>query len=137
MKFDDLYRLKGSVKDAAVKWAHLMVDRMLPDYPKIRTLLKNGAHNVVARYDEKANSIIDGLSLLLADESGVVDSDRLVDAVADVLDEMPVTSLDLFVFRVEAGKGEVVLRFPSVVGDLQGVRLTREDIQEMKQFILN
>lgn len=134
MKFDDLYRLKGSVKDAAVKWVHLMVDRMLPDYPKIRTLLKDGVHNVVARYDEKANSIIDGLSLLLADESGVVDSDRLVDAVADILDEMPVTSFNLFVFRVEAGKGEVVLRFPSVVGDLQGVRLKREDIQEMKHL---
>lgn len=135
MKFDDLYRLKGSVKDAAVKWAHLMVDRMLPDSPKIKSLFKNGAHNLVVRYDEKANAIIDGLSLLLADESGVVDSDRLVDAVADVLDEMPVTYLNLFVFRIEVGNGEVILRLPSIVGDLQGVRLTREDIQEMKRFI--
>lgn len=140
MKSDDLSRMKGMAKDAMVKWSHLMIDRMLPDMPVMRSNLKRGANNLVARFDEKLNGVLDGVFLVMGDESGVIDSDTMVDALADIIDEMPVVSMPFGPFTVDLGQGAAKLRFPQgpfwerMTGRLGGYRLTREDFLEMKQF---
>lgn len=140
MKSDDLSRMKGMAKDAMVKWSHLMIDRMLPEMPVIRSNLKRGANNLVARFDEKLNGVLDGVFLVMGDESGTIDSDSMVEALADIIDEMPVLSMPLGPFLIDIGKGEAKLRFPQgpfwerMTGRLGGYRLTREDFLEMKQF---
>jgi len=143
MKTDDLFSLKGKVKDAVVRWGDMMVDRMFPKMPQLRAGLKRGVNNLVSRYDDKANTWLDGIFLMAGDEAGNVDTDTLVDMAADILDELPVSSLDLYVFRADIGKGEIVLRFPdgflasALTGELGGVRITREDIIEMKNLLNN
>lgn len=143
MKTDDLFSLKGKVKDAVVRWGDMMVDRMFPKMPQLRAGLKRGVNNLVSRYDDKANTWLDGIFLMAGDEAGNVDTDTLVDMAADILDELPVSSFDLYVFRADIGKGEIVLRFPdgflasALTGELGGVRITREDIIEMKNLLNN
>ena len=143
MKTDDLFSLKGKVKDAIVQWGDMMVDRMFPKMPQLRAALKRGVNNLVSRYDDKANIWLDGIFLMAGDEAGNVDTDTLVDMAADILDELPVSSLNLYVCRADVGKGEIVLRFPdgflasALTGELGGVRITREDINEMKNLLNN
>lgn len=143
MKAEDLFALKGRVKDAVVQWGGMMIDRMLPDKPKIRAGVKRGVNNIVARYDDKANALLDGFFLMVGDENGTVDTDALVDMAADILDELPVSSFNLYVCRADIGQGEIVLRFPNgfltsaLMGDLEGFRLNREDINELKNLLNN
>lgn len=140
MRYEDLNRLKGISKDVVVKWSHLMIDRMFPEMPVLRSRLKNAAHNVISRFDGKMNDALDGLFLMMADETGKVDSDTMVDAIADIIGEMPVMTIPISPFSLDIGKGAVEMRFPSgpfwesITGSLGGFRLTREDFLEMKQF---
>lgn len=140
MKSDDLSRMKGMAKDAMVKWSHLMIDRMLPEMPVMRANLKRGANNLVVRFDEMLNGVLDGVFLMMGDESGVIDSDSMVEVLADIIDEMPVLSMPLGPFSIDIGKGAAEFRFPQgpfwerMTGRLGGYRLTREDFLEMKQF---
>ena len=141
MRTQDAMKLKGDMKDALVKWCDCKIDEMLPDMHKTRALVKNGVNNWIARKDSQINGYLDAAMLMISDESGIIDSDSLIDAAADILDEIPSSEFGAGLFTVTVGKGEIVLGFPSgpvgriMFGDRQGVRLTRKDIGEIKNLI--
>lgn len=139
MKVQDLNKLKGTVKDGVVNWSNLMVDRMFPEMPKVRAMLKRAAHNAVVRYDDRISSWLDAVFLFVADEYGSVDTDAIVDCAIDILDEMPVTDYSILGFKVKAGKGEIVIKYPQVfpLSDREGVRFSREDFAELKNLLIN
>lgn len=142
MKTEDLNALKGKMKDAAVKWSHQQIDGLFPEQPKARALLKNGAANLIGRWDAEVNKGLDMAFVLFGDQSGTIDSDTMVDMVLDMLQEMPQQSYEFGPFALTAGKGEVAVRWERsfvvdmLTGGMDGVRFTRADFAEIKNLII-
>lgn len=142
MKTADIAAFKGSVKDAMLGWVEQQVDDLLPNRTAARALLKNAAHNMVAKFGAKIDSGVDAIALLIGDSQGNIDSDTMIDTACNLLQEMPQTDYTFGVFTVRMGKGEVSIRFPRnlisemFAGDLDGVKFTIGDIKEIKNFFL-
>ena len=90
MKTNDINKLKGDIKSAALSWVDSQIDCLLPNKATGRAILKNAANNIVARYDARINEGIDVAFLLFADSKGNIDSDTVVDSLCSMLEEMNV-----------------------------------------------
>lgn len=138
MKYEDKSKFIGEVKTAVQEWAEGKVDALFPNKPQARALLKRGLNNWLTREDERVNRMLDTALLFVADERGTIDSDAVVDMVADLLTEMEVQRYQMGIVEVMAGKGEVVVSLPQnvyldmIVGRLGTVRLTVDDLMELK-----
>lgn len=141
MKASDINALKGQLKDAMVSWSDSMIDQMLPNKVTARTLLKNAIGNALTRFDGKINQLVDSAFLVFGDSNGVIDTDSTIDLLCGMLEEMKPTEYSLGFVDLIVGKGEVKLQFPHnifsdlVVGDLGGVKLTTDDIKELKNYL--
>jgi hypothetical protein len=141
MKASDVNAFKGQLKDALVGWAGSMVDQMLPNKVAARTLFKNAIGNVVSRFDEKVNQLVDYAFLVFGDSSGVIDTDTTIDMLCDMLNEMKPTDYSLGFANTTIGKGEIRIQFPHnifsdlIVGDLGGVKFTSADIKQLKNYL--
>ena len=141
MKTNDINRLKGDIKDAALSWVDSQIDALLPNKATGRAILKNAAKNVLARYDAKVNDGIDTAFLLFADSKGNIDSDTIVDSLCSMLEEMNMSDYALGPFDTRIGKGEICIDFPRsffselIAGDIGGIKITTEDIKEIKNFL--
>ena len=140
MKTADINAFKGQIKDNILKWAGVQIDQMLPDKVAARAMFKNMASNILARFDHKIDQGVDAAFLMFGDSSGNIDSDTVVNFVCDCLKEMPPTDYALGPIGATLGKGEIRLQFPRsifsdlIVGNLDGVRITTSDIQEIKKY---
>lgn len=141
MKASDVNALKGQLKDAMVSWSDSMIDQMLPNKVTARTLLKNAIGNALNRFDGKINQLVDSAFLVFGDSNGVIDTDSTIDLLCGMLEEMKPTEYSIGFVDLIVGKGEVKLQFPHnifsdlVVGDLGGVKLTTDDIKELKNYL--
>lgn len=141
MKTNDINLLKGHVKDAALFWVDSQIDLLLSNKAAGRAILKNAANNILARYDEKINNGIDTAFLLFADEKGNIDSDSIVDSLCSMLEEMSTSDYVLGPFSARIGKGEICIDFPRsffselIAGDIGGVKITTDDIKQIKNFL--
>lgn len=142
MKIEDVNQFKGVMKNALQGWGNAKIDEMLPQKAAPKALLKNGLNNLLARYDADINKWADSIFLFVADENGVIDSDTMVDTLAGIFKEMPKKEYSYGSFSAVAGNGEIVISFPHnflidmLVGDMGSVRLTIEDILEIKSLIV-
>lgn len=141
MKASDVNALKGQLKDAMVSWSDSMIDQMLPNKVTARTLFKNAIGNALTRFDGKINQLVDSAFLVFGDSNGVIDTDSTIDLLCGMLEEMKPTEYSIGFVDLIVGKGEVKLQFPHnifsdlVVGDLGGVKLTTDDIKELKNYL--
>ncbi len=142
MKIEDVNRFKGLVKTALQDWGNAKIDELLPKKAAPKVFLKNGLNNILTRYDTDINKWVDNIFLFIADENGVIDSDKMIDTLAGIFKEMPRKEYSLGPFGMVAGAGEVVISFPHnflmdmLVGDMGSVKFTTEDILEFKeQFV--
>ncbi len=142
MKIEDINQFKGTIKNALQDWANAKIDEMLPKKAAPKAFLKNGLNNLLTRYDANINKWVDNIFLFVADENGVIDSDTMVDTLADIFKEMPKKEYSFGSFGMVAGGGEVVISFPHnflmdmLVGDMGSVKFTTEDILEIKNIIV-
>lgn len=140
MKTSDINAFKGQIKDNVLKWAETQIDQMLPNKVAARAMLKNMAGNVLARFDNKINQGVDAAFLMFGDTQGYIDSDTVVDFVCNMLKEMPHTDYAVGPIGIRVGKGEVLVEFPRsvfsdlIVGNLEGVKITTEDIKQIKNL---
>lgn len=140
MKTSDINAFKGQVKDHILSWAGSQIDQMLPNKVAARAMLKNMAGNILARFDHKIDQGIDAAFLMFGDTQGNIDSDTVVDFVCDMLKEMPPTDYAVGAIGVRVGKGEILAQFPRsvfsdlIVGNLDGVKITTADIQQIKNL---
>ena len=140
MKTNDINKLKGEMKDAALSWVDSQIDLLLPNKATGRALLKNAAKNILGRYDARINDGIDTAFLLFADSKGNIDSDTVVDSLCSMLEEMNVSDYALGPFGARIGKGEICVDFPRsffselIAGDIGGVKITTDDIKQIKNF---
>jgi hypothetical protein len=141
MKTNDINLMKGKVKDAVLTWVEAQIDCLLPNKAAGRSLLKNAANNILARYDEKINKGMDAAFLLFADKDGKMDSDTIVDSLCSMLDEMTPTDYSFYGFEARIGNGEICVDFPRsflselIAGDIGGVRITSADINQVKDYL--
>ena len=140
MRTADIAKFKGSVKSAMYGWAEQQIDALLPNRSMAKSVLKNAANNMIARYGAKIDNGIDAIVLLFGDTEGNLDSDTLTESACNLLQEMPITEYSFGAFTAKAGNGEISICFPRgfiseiFAGDLNGVKFTVDDIREIKKY---
>lgn len=141
MKTSDISKLKNASVSAIEKWADEMVDKMFPGKVERRTMMKNYVSNLLHQKSQMIEEGIDQAFLFLGDKEGNIDSDSMIDMVCGLLNEMQESKFDFGKLQAKVGKGQVEMVFPDgiisrlVFGDLKGVRITNEDIKEIKKFL--
>ena len=82
MKIEDVNQFKGDLKSAFQQWGESKIDELFAERAAARTFMKNGLNNMLNRFDGKINGYVDTFFLFVADESGTVDSDTMIDSLA-------------------------------------------------------
>lgn len=139
MKIEDVNRFKGELKSAIQQWGNNKIEELFSNSVS-RTFAKNGLNNALTRYDEQMNKGIDFLWMFVSDESGVVNSDVMIDNVNAMLKEMEVKEYDMGFFRLFVGGGEIAVEMPKNIflDMLVGcgkIRFTSADINEFKNLL--
>lgn len=136
--------LTGNIKVAMKNWANGKIDELAANRPKLKAAsvyLKRGLSNYMEREDKRINSMVDGISLFVADKDGNIDTDMLIDDAVAMFKSMDVASYDVGAFNIEYGKGTITLNIPHnffldmIFGDLGQIRITADDLLEIKQMI--
>lgn len=142
MKIEDVNQFKGEVKSAFQQWGESKIDELFPERAAARTFMKNGLNNMLNRFDGKINGYVDMFFLFVADESGTVDSDTMIDSLAGLFKEMKERKYPVGMVDVTVGNGQLVIDLPHnlflemLVGDLGKVKFTTEDIKDFKNYLI-
>lgn len=140
MKTTDLNELKGNIKTALQSWSDSKIEGLFPGKPKTKVVLKNGLNNLMQRYDEKLNKMIDG-GIMFVGKDGVVDTDIALDLLIGIFEEMDIQEYQFGLIPISVGKGEIIAKLPSnpildaIVGNLGLLKITSEDIFEIKEIL--
>lgn len=141
---EETARLTGDLKAAVRKWAYGKIDELAADRPRLKAAsvyLKRGLSNYMEREDKRFNSMVDSLTLFVADKDGKIDTDMLIDDAVTMFKEMDVAYAEIGSFGIEYGKGAVTINIPHnvfldmIFGDLGQIRITAEDLLEIKQLM--
>lgn len=139
MKIDDVNAFKGAVKDAVVSWGNKKIEELFKGRP-IEQFAKKGLRNIIAREDEKINRYVDNAFLFLADETGAVDSDTVIDDVCAMFVNMKETTYPMGPVNLKVGGGEVAVNLPHnflldmMTGGMGVIKFTKEDFLELKNY---
>ncbi len=139
MKIDDVNAFKGAVKDAVASWGNKKIEELFKGRP-IEQFAKKGLRNIIAREDEKINRYVDNAFLFLADETGAVDSDTVIDDVCAMFVNMKETTYPVGPVNLKVGNGEVAVNLPHnflldmMTGGMGVIKFTKEDFLELKNY---
>lgn len=139
MRIEDVNRFKGEIKTAFQAWGEAKIDELFPNSAMGRTFAKNGLNNAMNRYDSMLNKGIDNLFMFVSND-GVVDTDVMVDGMAQMFKEMKPSEYDMGGFHLTVGNGELAVDLPRnifldmLVGTSR-LRFTSEDILEFKNLL--
>lgn len=140
---DEMGKLKIDLLDNIQEWANYKIDALVTSRPKLKlasTYLKRGVRNWVAKETGRINNTIDNILLFVADENGNVNTDVLINDLVEMFKAMDVQNVKMGIFDIEYGKGEVKINIPHnpildmLMGDLGQVKITTEDILEIKEL---
>lgn len=141
---EETAKLIGDLKNAVRQWAYGKIDELATDRPKLKAAsvyLKRGINNYMEREDKRINSMVDGITLFVADKDGNIDTDMLIDDSVAMFKEMDMNFAEVGMFKIEYGKGAVTINIPHnlfldmIFGDLGQIRITAEDLLEIKQMM--
>ena len=139
MRIEDVNRFKGELKTAFQAWGDAKIEELFPNSAMARTFAKNGLNNAMNRYDMKMNEGIENLFMFVS-QDGVVDTDTMIDGVAQMFKEMKPSEYDMGGFHLSVGNGELAVDMPKnifldmLVGTSR-LRFTSEDILEFKNLL--
>lgn len=139
MIIEDVNRFKGELKTAFQAWGEAKIEELFPNSAMARTFAKNGLNNAMNRYDLKLNQGIENLFMFVS-QDGVVDTDTMIDGVAQMFKEMKPSEYDMGGFHLSVGNGELAVDLPRnifldmLVGTSR-LRFTSEDIIEFKNLL--
>lgn len=139
MRIEDVNRFKGELKTAFQSWGDAKIDELFPNSAMGRTFAKNGLNNAMNRYDMKLNEGIENLFMFVS-KDGIVDTDTMIDGMAQLFKEMKPSEYDMGGFHLSVGNGELALDLPKNIflDMLVGcgkLRFTSEDIIEFKNLL--
>lgn len=138
MKIEDVNLFKGKMKTAVQRWAEVKIDELFADSAMARMFVKNGLNNALNRFDSRMNEGIDHLFLFVS-KDGTVDTDTMIEGIAQLFDEMKPCEYEVGAFRVTMGNGELAVELPKnfLFDMLVGcgrLRFTSEDVLEFKNL---
>ena len=139
MRIEDVNRFKGELKTAFQSWGEAKIDELFPNSAMGRTFAKNGLNNAMNRYDVKLNEGIENLFMFVS-KDGVVDTDTMIDGMAQMFKEMKPSEYDMGGFHLSIGNGELAVDLPrNILLDMlvgtSRLRFTSEDIIEFKNLL--
>lgn len=139
MRIEDINRFKGEMKTAFQAWGEAKIEELFPNSAMGRTFAKNGLNNAMNRYDAMLNQGIDNLFMFVS-KDGVVDTDVMIDGMAQMFKEMKPNEYDMGGFHLSVGNGELAVDLPRniLIDMLVGtsrLRFTSEDILEFKNLL--
>lgn len=139
MRIEDVNRFKGELKTAFQSWGEAKIDELFPNSTMGRTFAKNGLNNAMNRYDVKLNEGIENLFMFVS-KDGVVDTDTMIDGMAQMFKEMKPSEYDMGGFHLSIGNGELAVDLPrNILLDMlvgtSRLRFTSEDIIEFKNLL--
>lgn len=143
---EETTKLTGDLKNAVRKWAYGKIDELSANRPRLKAAsvyLKRGLNNYMEREDKRINSMVDGLTMFVADKDGNIDTDMLIDDAVTMFKEMDVAYAEIGSFGIEYGKGAVTINIPHnvfldmIFGDLGKITITAEDLLEIKSLLGN
>lgn len=143
---EETAKLTGDLKNAVRKWAYGKIDELSANRPRLKAAsvyLKRGLNNYMEREDKRINSMVDGLTMFVADKDGNIDTDMLIDDAVTMFREMDVAYAEMGAFGIEYGKGAVTVNIPHnvfldmIFGDLGKITITADDLLEIKSLIGN
>lgn len=141
---EETAKLTGNIKVAVRNWANAKIDELAADRPKLKAAsvyLKRGLSNYMEREDKRINSMVDGITLFVADKDGNIDTDTLIEDAVGMFKEMDVNFAEIGMFGIEYGKGVITVNIPHnifldmIFGDLGQIKITADDLLEIKQMI--
>lgn len=141
---EETAKLTDNLKVAVKDWANGKIDELAAGRPKLKAAsvyLKRGLDNWMEREDKRINSMVDGIALFVADKDGNIDTDTLIDDAVAMFKEMDVNFSEIGMFGIEYGKGVITVNIPHnllldmIFGDLGQIRITADDLLEIKQMI--
>ena len=141
MKYDDLQKLKGAIKDSVSSWVDDKIEALFPNQVYTRTFLKRGFTNWISREDVRVNKYLDTVFLFLSSDGSTIDSDAMVDLLLDMFGEMKRSTYQTGFADIEIGGGEVVVRLPHnlfidmLTGGTDTVKFGRADFEELKDLL--
>lgn len=136
--------LTGNIKLAITNWANGKIDELTAGRPRLKAAsvyIKRGLSNYMEREDKRINSMVDGISLFVADKNGNIDTDMLIDDMVAMFRDMEMKHIDIGLFGIEYGRGAITVNIPHniffdmIFGDLGQVRITADDLLEMKEML--
>lgn len=143
---EETTKLTGDLKNAVRRWAYGKIDELSAGRPRLKAAsvyLKRGLNNYMEREDKSINSMVDGLTLFVADKDGNIDTDMLIDDAVAMFREMDVAYAEMGAFGIEYGKGAVTINIPHnvfldmIFGDLGKITITADDLLEIKALMGN
>lgn len=137
-------KLTEDIKKAVKVWGEKKIDELCATQPKMKAAsvyLKRGLNNWLDREEKQVDEMVNTLTLFVADKEGNIDTDTLVNDAVNIFREMDVNYAELGYFGVEYGKGVVTIHIPHnvlldmIFGELGQIRITAEDLLEIKQLM--
>lgn len=140
---EEINKFKSDLKNNIQAWTEDKIDKLSATRPKLKAAsvyMKRGLNNWLAREDMKINKLVDNMLLFVTDENGNINTDIIIDDLIKMFKDMDVRQAQVGFINVEYGKGEVKINIPHsplldlVFGDLGQVKITSEDILEIKKM---
>lgn len=141
---EKINEFKGNLKTSLQEWGNSKIEALCGDNPRMKAAsvyMKRGLDNWLEMEDERINKMVDRSLLFIADKNGGIDTDMLIDDAVEMFKGMEKQQMELGMFLLEYGKGEVSVAIPHnfmldmIFGDLGKIRLTADDLLEMKELL--
>lgn len=141
---EDINLLKGDIKTALMQWSESKLNSLCMAHPQLKPMsvyLRRGICNYLDRIDDQVDSAVDMLLLFVADKDGKIDTDTLINDAVEMFKLSDVHQSNIGAFDVTYGAGEILLTMPHnplldiFFGNLGQIKLTAEDLLEMKNFL--
>lgn len=137
-------KIKTDISQALQQWSGNKIDALVNTHPQLKPMsvyLRRGVSNYLQRIEGQIDSAVDMLTLFAADDAGNIDAGTLIGDAVEMFKLTDVHEAKVGIFDLTYGAGEVVLSLPRnpvldiFVGDLGVVKLTAEDLLELRNYL--
>lgn len=137
-------KIKTDISQALQQWSSSKIDALVNAHPQLKPMsvyLRRGVSNYLQRIEGQIDSAVDMLTLFAADDAGNIDAGALIGDAVEMFKLSDVREAKVGIFDLTYGAGEVVLSLPRnpvldiFVGDLGVVKLTAEDLLELRNYL--
>lgn len=141
---EDLTNFANDLTSAVRTWGECKIDELAGTKPKLKAAsvyLKRGLNNWLDRQESDIEQMVNTLALFAADKEGRIDIDTLINDAVQIFREMDTNFAQVGALAIEYGKGSVTISIPHnplldlIFGDLGQVRITADDIIEIKELL--